>query len=499
MSDKIPVSILPMLAAVLAAIGLCAGWCARAEADFQWGPWTLNGEYQYELYSNDGHVNPNNAGHPGSPGLVNQQGNPMFQLMEQYADLHLYGHFSDRWSVYFEPRFWHDLTKSVDDHYVQYESVPCDFNGDGWMLRGGGNDAKAELWQTYVDYRNANLWIRAGKQTVAWGDDLAFRILDQVDSLDLSQLFFFGRGFEEFQRSRIPEWMARVVLNLPNPWIPDLSLETLASPGTWTPTILPQQGAPFNVIPAVLDYREHVEQGRAIFGGRLFGTLGGAEVTLNFLSRPASSATGLAGGLIPDIHGGEPLLAAAGNDTLYRIEYAGQHPRFFLYGGSLNYPIDWAGAILRLEQAIIPDQSFAYPNAKKLIYRPVSMSFVSFERPTYAIPTLSAMMVNFQFLETYTWGDTQHVYSSGSQIDHAVQSISIFVGQPLLNKTVDIEVLAAFDTSDGNWVQPGVHWDINDHYKFDLFYNSFGGAEKRRFPGAFWFDDGCYARVTVGF
>jgi hypothetical protein len=127
------------------------------------------------------------------------------------------------------------------------------------------------------------------------------------------------------------------------------------------------------------------------------------------------------------------------------------------------------------------------------------MSFVSFERPTYAIPTLSAMMVNFQFLETYTWGDTQNVYSSGSQIDHAVQSVSIFVGQPLLDKTVDLEVLAAFDTSDGNWVQPGVHWDINDNYKFDLFYNSFGGAEKRRFPGAFWFDDGCYARVTIGF
>jgi len=154
---------------------------------------------------------------------------------------------------------------------------------------------------------------------------------------------------------------------------------------------------------------------------------------------------------------------------------------------------------LRLEQAVIPDKSFSYPNAKKLTYRPVSMSFVALERPTYAIPTLSAMMVNFQFLETYTWGDTQHIYSSGSQIDHAAQSISIFVGQPLLDKTVDIEVLAAFDTSDGHWVQPGVHWDISEHYNFDLFYNSFSGAEKRRFPGAFWFDDGCYARVTVGF
>ena len=120
---------------------------------------------------------------------------------------------------------------------------------------------------------------------------LRMRLGDQVDSLDLSQLFFFGRGFEEFKRTRIPEWMARVVLNVPNPWIPDLSLETLASPGTWTPTILPQQGAPFNVLPAVLDYREHVEQGRAIFGGRLFGTLGRAEFTLNFLSRPASSAS----------------------------------------------------------------------------------------------------------------------------------------------------------------------------------------------------------------
>jgi hypothetical protein len=279
----------------------------------------------------------------------------------------------------------------------------------------------------------------------------------------------------------------------------DLSLEVLASPGTWTPTILPQQGAPFNTIPAVLDYRENVGQGRAIYGARLLGTLGRAEATLNFLSRPASSATGLAGGLVADIDGGEPLLAAAGNHALYRILYAGSHPRFYLYGGSLNYPIDWAGAIVRLEQAIIPDKSFTYPNSRKLIYRPVWMSFVAFERPTYVIPTLGSMTVNFQFLETYSWGDTQNVYSSGARIDHAVQSISVFVGQPLLNKTVDVEVLAAFDTSDGHWVQPGVHWDVSEHYKFDLFYNSFGGANKRRFPGAFSYDDGCYARMTVGF
>ena len=474
-------------------------WSAPVWAQLEYGPWSINGVYQYEIYGSTGHANPNNRGFPGSRGLQNEPGKPDFQLMQQTAELRIYGNLSENWSVYVQPRFWHDLTKSVDDHYIQYESLPHNFRGDGWMLRGGGNDGKAELWQAYIDYRTENLWVRAGKQSIAWGEDLALRILDQVDSLDLSQIFFFGRAFEEFERQRTPEWMLRVNYNIKNRLIPDLTLETLVSPGTWTPNILPEQGAPFNVVPAILAYRELTSMGRPIWGGRLIGSIGAAQFSLNVLSRPSSAGIALTDGIFPSVHGGVPLLAPLGDLTLYRVHASARHPRFYLFGGSLNYPWEWAGAVLRFETAVVPDSPFTNPSFQHIIERPVWQIFASVDRPTYLIPKLDSMFINMQFLETYTFGSLHGVRATGNTVDDAVQVVTLFLQQPLFTKRVNLEGLGAFDTGDGYWLQGGVHWEIGNHYRVDAYYNSFSGAEWRRFPGAFWWADGAYFRLTVGY
>jgi len=96
------------------------------------------------------------------------------------------------------------MTKIADNHFRQYESLPTPFAGNGWMLRGGGNDFKAEMWQAYTDYRNGGWWVRLGKQQIAWGEALGLRVLDTVNPLDLSQNLSTDRIFEEFDRVRIP-------------------------------------------------------------------------------------------------------------------------------------------------------------------------------------------------------------------------------------------------------------------------------------------------------
>ena len=56
--------------------------------------------------------------------------------MRQLLDVNIFGKFNENWSVHLEPRFFFDMTKIVDNHFRQYESLPVPFSGNGSMLRG---------------------------------------------------------------------------------------------------------------------------------------------------------------------------------------------------------------------------------------------------------------------------------------------------------------------------------------------------------------------------
>jgi Protein of unknown function (DUF1302) len=465
----------------------------QARAQIQEGPLEISGQYQYIIDSNDGHLNPNNSG------LTANAGNPSFNLMEQFAQLRINGTINSHWSFFLEPQLRNDLTKSVDSHWIQYESSPADYRGDGYLMRAGANDFKAELWEGYLDYRSGNLWLRAGKQSVAWGEDLALRILDQVDALDLSSIFFFGRGFEEFNQQRIPELGLRADYTIPNSVVPDLTIDTFVSPGTWTPTILPAQGAPFNVVPSILLYREDARQGRPIAAARLSGTSANIEWSLNALTRPSLGGVGIVKGLVADKNGGAPLLAAFNNFTLFRLFTSGEHPRFWLFGGSANYPWDWAGALLRVETAVVPDSPFTYPDAARIIDRPVWSTMFAVDRPTYLIPGMASLFASLQFEEIYTAGGLHHVQSNGVNVDPSVELVTLFFQQPVYRSTIDLEMLGVVDMAGGHWLQPGAHWQIGNNYALDIYYNTFGGSKSSRFPASFWWADGAWARATLQF
>src|SRR5258706_1799683 len=397
---------------------LCAiGIGSTAWAQYTVGPFQITGFYQFTADVPVDRSNPNNSsclsfvvGFYHCPSTLQKTGGkPNFLLMRQLLDVNIFGKFNDNWSVTLEPRLFFDMTKIADpEHLRQYESLPAKFPGNGAMLRGGGNDFKAEMWQVYTDYRSSGWWVRLGKQQIAWGEALGLRVLDTVNPLDLSQNLSTDRIFEEFDRVRIPQWFARVNYTIPTESIHDLTAEFILNPGIVVPTILPPQGSPFNVVPAFLKIRNDVDQGRPTIGGRIIGTIEPMQFSLNFLTKPNDDAIGIFRTALPP--GGPPtncLFGVGPGKSAHCLGLNGEHPRIYTVGGSANYNWTWAGAILRVETTVTPDVPFAENSngtPTHVVTRPVWKTVLAVDRPTYVIPGLDSMTIGAQFFETFTSG-----------------------------------------------------------------------------------------------
>ena len=67
-----------------------------------------------------------------------------------------------------------------------------------------------DLWEFYFDLSRGPLFLRLGKQNLAWGETDTFRLLDAINPLDNT----FGGPFEDLDDRRIPLWMLRGSYNL---------------------------------------------------------------------------------------------------------------------------------------------------------------------------------------------------------------------------------------------------------------------------------------------
>src|SRR5438445_10925903 len=94
------------------------------------------------------------------------------------------------------------------------------------------------------------------------------------------------------------------------------------------------------------------------------------------------------------------------------------------------------------------------------------------------------MTIGFQFFETYTGGKKAGwTDSTGAKVDSNVHSFTVFFQQPLLEKRISLEFFGLFDTDYAHWLQPGVHWEIGNHARMDLFCNMLvrGEIDRLRF------------------
>lgn len=112
------------------------------------------------------------------------------------------------------------------------------------------------------------------------------------------------------------------------------------------------------------------------------------------------------------------------------------------------------------------------------------------------------MTIGLQYFETFTGGNLSKVMdATGAKLDTAAHIFTLFLQQPIFEKRVALEFFGLFDTDDAHWLQPGIHWEIGNHLRLNLFYNHLGGAEKRgsRFGSNLNFANGPVFRLTYGF
>ncbi len=96
--------------------------------------------------------------------------------------------------------------------------------------------AQYDLWECYFDFSRGPLFLRLGKQNLAWGETDTFRLLDAINPLDNT----FGGPFEDLDDRRIPLWMLRASWNFGyvGP-VASTTLEGFWVPGNWDVRVAP--------------------------------------------------------------------------------------------------------------------------------------------------------------------------------------------------------------------------------------------------------------------
>ena len=94
----------------------------------------------------------------------------------------------------------------------------------------------------FVQWTNGNVTARLGNQTIAWGQLLFFRIMDQANGLDLRRHLFLDRALEEYADERQSAPGLRVTWQTTDTITSDFFVQQ------FIPTILPNTNTPYNVI-----------------------------------------------------------------------------------------------------------------------------------------------------------------------------------------------------------------------------------------------------------
>ncbi|MGQ0619863.1 MAG: DUF1302 family protein [Panacagrimonas sp.] len=94
----------------------------------------------------------------------------------------------------------------------------------------------------FLQWTNGNITARLGNQTVAWGQLLFFRIMDQANGLDLRRHLFLDRALEEYADERQSAPGLRVTWQATDRMTADFFAQQ------FIPTIVPNTNTPYNVV-----------------------------------------------------------------------------------------------------------------------------------------------------------------------------------------------------------------------------------------------------------
>lgn len=136
----------------------------------------------------------------------------------------------------------------------QFEHV-VDGGGHADPLEISGENYMVDLPALVLGYSNGPLEIRVGNQSVAWGQALFFRVMDVPQGLDLRRHLFADRALEEFGDERISSLAIRTTYQVTDQILLDGYFSKLQ------PTVLPNTGTQYNVVPAQFTIHDRYKQG----------------------------------------------------------------------------------------------------------------------------------------------------------------------------------------------------------------------------------------------
>jgi hypothetical protein len=217
-----------------------------AQADVQLSDTlTLNGFVRQTAVMSIGTNNPTLEAYQAYVGSGEK---PDFNLIRTMVQLELNWQPTDIFRMYMKARGTHDQTYLWQSDLDTYNTTPWTYDRHGFDLKSGYNENTymVDIWEVWANIEMDLLWIRLGKQQIAWGDLPGVRIADKINPLDKS--WHLTNEPEEYENIRIPEWAARVYFTFPETMsgpFEEVFIDSFWNPGDCHPDIQPSHGSPY--------------------------------------------------------------------------------------------------------------------------------------------------------------------------------------------------------------------------------------------------------------
>lgn len=307
-----------------------------------------------------------------------------------------------------------------------------------------------ELREAYLDHREEHWGFRLGRQLVIWGVADGVRITDLVSPMDMTE--FLAQDYDDI---RMPVNALRFFL-----FNEKLKLELLAIP-TFEGYKLPTNAEnPWNVLPEntaqLLVWNEEGSRPKLRFsnieyGGRLFFTLPGVDISLSAL------------------HTWNKMPVMSYQPSATQLTISPHYYRMGFFGGDISKPL--GQFVLRGEIAFNVGKHFSYK--PKL----VSIAQKEFNTVNY--------LVGVDWYAPHEW-TIMAQFSSESILEYENQIVqpehnsllTFHVSKKLLDSTLLISNFTYFDLNHKGWFSRFTSsYALNDYIQLSTGYDWFGGSE----------------------
>ncbi|MBI5445968.1 MAG: hypothetical protein HY900_32735 [Deltaproteobacteria bacterium] len=200
------------------------------------------------------------------------------------------------------------------------------------------------LHEAHATWAPGNLFLRAGKQIVAWGESDGFRLMDQINPVDQRR----GLSDVEFENTIIPLWLLRTdyYFQPQTKWLQDIGIETVFNPnvrfqanrpidlgnnvsGIWAPHVVPAPGLQLGSSDKIDRSPDDWSTEGMEFGARVKAVINDMIFTVNYFNGISNDAQ-------LTLAGAPGVTVAPGGQPILHLPLEYHYPRFRFVGATFT-------------------------------------------------------------------------------------------------------------------------------------------------------------------